>query len=484
VAGAGDGHGIGMSQYGALGFAEHGFTADQILAHYYVGTTIGHVPASKHVTVLLRDGPATFSGASSANGHRLSPSATYTVTVAGANLAVASAGHPALTVTPPLVVSGPGPLTLVGLGRYRGSFVMRPSSGGRILTVNEVGLEDYVRGVIAAEMPSSWPAAALEAQAIAARTYVLTAAAPNTDFQVYDDTRSQMYGGVKAETPATDAAAAATTGQVVEYAGAPATTYFFASSGGYTEDIQNVWVGVNPEAWLQGVSDPYDDSGGNPFYRWKVQMSLAQAQRRLRGLVRGSFVGVRVLRHGVSPRVVTASVVGTGGTSQVTGVQLEQLLGLMSTYLKFTTITASGTTTSGSVSTPSGHPVTTVKPAPAPSAGTTTIGPPTTSSTKAPSSGGAGIRAATDVRRAARQRAVSGAAARSGVRGSAHHVSGSVFPGVAGQLVAVQRLGRHGFTTVARGRTSATGAYDIPVAEAGQYRVNVAGTVGPVVTVR
>ena len=115
-------------------------------------------------------------------------------------------------------------------------------------TVNAVGLDDYVRGVVAAEMPSSWAAAALEAQAVAARTYAITTDVGGNGYDLYPDTRSQMYGGVEAETPATDAAVAATGGQIVTYDGKPAVTYFFASSGGHTESIQNVWAGATPRA--------------------------------------------------------------------------------------------------------------------------------------------------------------------------------------------------------------------------------------------
>ena len=98
--------------------------------------------------------------------------------------------------------------------------------------VKRVPLERYVRGVVAAEMPSSFPAAALEAQAVASRTYALTSDAGGSRFDVYSDTRSQVYRGVAAETSATNAAVAATAGQVVLYAGKPVITYFFASSGG------------------------------------------------------------------------------------------------------------------------------------------------------------------------------------------------------------------------------------------------------------
>ena len=80
-----------------------------------------------------------------------------------------------------------------------------------------------------------------------------------------------------AETPATDAAVAATSGQIVTYDGQPAVTYFFASSGGYTESIQNVWAGATPEPWLRGVPDPYDNAGGDPYHSWSPQMSLTAA---------------------------------------------------------------------------------------------------------------------------------------------------------------------------------------------------------------
>lgn len=471
INGAGDGHGIGMSQYGALGLALHGYSYSRILAHYYGGTTIGTVARGQTVSVLLRTGRAAFSGANSANRKPLDPTTTYTVAVKGAQLQLLARGKPPITLTPPVLASGPGPLLLVGLGSYRGSLVFRPAAANKIQTVNLLGLEDYVRGVVAGEMPSNWPMPALEAQAIAARTYVLTDQLQNGDFDVYDDTRSQMYGGVKDETPATDAAVDATTGQVVEYAGSPATTYFFASSGGHTEDIQNVWTGVAPEAWLQGVPDPYDDSGGNPFYRWRVDMSLARAQRKLHGLVLGSLVGIEVRKRGVSPRIVTAAVVGTDGSTLVTGVQLEQALGLRSTYLSFTTITAKGTTRSGSVSNP---------PASTTPATTTPAPPPTTTTTPASSTGGSGLSVAPAPAPAPALRSAAVAGAR---REATTTVSGTIFPARRGVRIVVKRLGRHRLTAIARGRTIAGGAYYFAVPGPGRYRVFVGSTAGPVVEV-
>jgi stage II sporulation protein D len=287
--------------------------------------------------------------------------------------------------------------------------------------VDAVGLDDYVRGVIAAEMPASWPMAALEAQAVAARTYALTSDVGGSGYQLYTDTRSQMYGGVNAESPASDAAVAATRGQIVTYQGAPATTYFSASSGGYTENVENVWLGDAPEPWLKGVSDPYDGAGGNPYHRWTVRMTLAAAQKKLHGLIQGRLRGIRVTQRGVSPRVVSAVVVGTHGSTPVTGPQLQSLFGLMSTYMRFTTISAARVTR---------H----LKP-----------------------------HVATE----------SWALAT---------LSGNVFPAVRHGAVVVEVWHRHAWRRLKRVLVGAGGAWQAQVSDVGRYRVIYAGVVGPTIT--
>ena len=257
ITGAGDGHGVGMSQEGALGYAEHGATYEQILAHYYTGTALGQAPAGRMVKVLV---------------------------------------------------------------------------GSRVKTLP---LETYVRGVVAAEMPSSWPLAALEAQAVASRTYALTSDAGGQKFDVYADTRSQMYEGAAAETASSNAAIADTAGQIVTYEGKPVTTYFFASSGGMTESVQNSFLGASPEPWLIGVADPYDQG---PLHTWKVALSFATATSRLRGVLKGSFRGIEVLKRGVSPRIVSAYVIGSRGRTLISGPELAARLGLDSTWEYFSVI--------------------------------------------------------------------------------------------------------------------------------------------------
>src|ERR1700728_4978276 len=254
IDGSGDGHGVGMSQDGALGYAEHGFSYSAILAHYYTGTALGQAPAGTRVKVLVGD------------------------------------------------------------------------------RVKTLPLKSYVRGVVAAEMPASWPLAALEAQAVASRTYAITADAGGARFDVYSDTRSQMYLGKSAETAATNGAIAATAGQVVTYAGKPAITYFFASSGGHTEDVQDAFPGAAAQPWLVGVADPYDQG---PEHSWTESLSFAAASKRLGGLVKGAFAGIEVLTRGSSPRILTAYVLGSGGRTLTSGAELAARLGLDDTWAYF-----------------------------------------------------------------------------------------------------------------------------------------------------
>jgi stage II sporulation protein D len=331
-----------MSQYGAYGYALHGASYPAILAHYYQGTALGTTNPNQVIRVLLSTGRAAFSGASAAGGVRLKAAQTYVVKAqTGGRLIILGAKNKRVgsTFAAPLTITGSGPLTVPGVGTFRGSLQFRPDGHGGVQTVDAVDLEDYVRGVVADEMPSSWAPQALAAQTVAARTYAITTTVSGNGYDLYDDTRSQMYGGVGAETASTDAAVRATRGQVVTYQGRPVVTYFFASSGGYTESIQNAWPGTTAEPWLRGVPDPYDGAGGDPYHQWGQQLSLKSATAKLGGLLKGSLIGVRVTARGVSPRVLQAAVTGTRGSTPVTGGQLQQAFGLLTTDAAFTTIT-------------------------------------------------------------------------------------------------------------------------------------------------
>lgn len=351
VEGRGFGHGVGMSQYGAYGYALHGRSYTQILGHYYPGTTLARLGSTPSVGVLLATGRATVTvaDATAGGGHRLDPRRAYTVRVtkAGRLELRSDRGHRLTRVTGPLELSagGAAPVKLLGTAgdgltdaEYRGTLVLQAEAGRRISVVDRVGLEDYLRGVVGAESPSTWPAAALRAQAVAARSYALATDAGGAGgaFTQYADTRSQVYHGVAAETAATDAAVAATGGQVLTFGGATATTYFFSTSGGRTERVENAFPGATPQPYLVSVRDPYDSV--SPKHTWRVRLTMAQADVQLAGLVPGRLRRIEVLRRGASPRILRARIVGTRGSTTVDGATLRQRLGLDDTWASFSLV--------------------------------------------------------------------------------------------------------------------------------------------------
>ena len=451
IRGAGYGHGVGMSQYGSYGYALHGKSYQFILAHYYQGTSLGTVDPAQIVRVLLQTGTPSFAGATKAGSKKLNPSITYTVKALpdGSLALINPKGKRIGKFAAPLTVSGPGPLTVAGLGAYRGSLQFRPD-GGAVDTINALALDDYLRGVVAAEMPSTWPAQALDVQAIAARTYAITSDVDGSAYDLYSDTRSQEYKGMAAETPATDAAVQATSGQIVAYDGAPAITYFSSSSGGYTEDVQNAFPGASPEPWLQGVPDPYDGADGhNPYHRWSRRMTVAAAEAKLGSWLRGSLVGIDVLQHGASPRVLRAAVAGSKGRSTVTGIELQQRFGLPSTWARFTTISSYAS------SNLSATPAVT-----------------RAARTRRPSS------VASEVAR------VAAALVDRVFLNPLRIVYGQISPGAQGSSLLLQREVRGRWQTVLRTTLGNRGGYALTLPSSGTYRVVSGGLDGPPVTAR
>jgi stage II sporulation protein D len=218
-----------------------------------------------------------------------------------------------------------------GFGRYRGSLVAR-NAGGRLQVINALGVQGYVKGVVASEVPSSWPAQALRAQAVVARSYGL-ATARGGAFDHYADTRSQVYRGRAAETKATNRAVAATANRVVTYRGKPAVTYYFSSSGGRTESSQFGFSAGTRVPYLRSVKDPFDDA--SPEHRWTERLSDERMESELTGLFEGRLERIEVLQRGDSPRIVRARVVGSAGSTAVSGVTLRARLELRSTWARF-----------------------------------------------------------------------------------------------------------------------------------------------------
>lgn len=337
VRGHGFGHGVGASQYGVYGYATHGKGYRFILAHYYSGTTIGEVSGPHIVRILLGVAPGDvgFSDATSACGRSLDPSRRYEAHRDGKRVKLRSAaGAPLADCGRTLRAAGEGRVSIGGLGAYRGALevVATASDVGSLNVINALALEQYVRGVIPNESPPSWPPAALRAQAVESRSFALSSGVGGNGFDLYDDTRSQVYEGMESETAATNAAVMATRGQVVMYGGKVAQTFFSACSGGHTESVQNVFFGP-PIPYLLGVPDPYDYYC--PLHDWTLRFSGPEISAALDAYLDGRLKKVVVTQRGASPRIVWAKLFGSGGVTKVRGDQLQSALGAYSTWMSF-----------------------------------------------------------------------------------------------------------------------------------------------------
>ena len=336
VVGHGFGHGVGMSQYGAYGYATHGKGYRFILGHYYSGTTIGTLPGPRIVRVLLdiSSSDVSFSGATSACGKALDPGRGYEAHRVGSGVRLrSSGGRPIANCGHTLRAAGRGQITIDG-SPYRGALDVVPTESdvGSLNAIDALPVDQYVKGVIPNESPASWPQAALRAQAVAARSFAVTGSVGGNGFDLYNDTRSQVYEGISSEASSTNEAAEATRGQVVMYGGKIAETYFSACSGGQTESVQNVFFGPSIP-YLVGVPDPYD--GACPLHNWKLEFSGPELSSRLSAYLDGRLKQVVVTKRGVSPRIVEAKLIGTGGVTKVRGDQLESALGSYSTWMEF-----------------------------------------------------------------------------------------------------------------------------------------------------
>jgi stage II sporulation protein D len=337
VHGRGFGHGVGMSAYGAYGYAKHGKGYRFILGHYYQGTGIGTLEKTRVVRVLLgiEGGDVGFSGATSACGQQLNPGRSYQAHRNGGSVRLRSSGGKTLAnCGHTLRAAGNGTIAIAGYGRYRGALETVPteSQAGSLNVVNALAVDAYVKGVIPNESPPSWPMAELKAQAVASRSFALTAGVGGNGFDLYADTRSQVYNGLESEYTSSNEAAEQTRGQVVTYNGKIAETLFSACSGGHTESIQNVFGGP-AIPYLQGVPDPYDYYC--PLHEWTLKFSGPEISAKLAGYLSGRLAKVVVTKTGLTPRIIEAKLYGTGGVTTVSGTDLESALGGYSNWMTF-----------------------------------------------------------------------------------------------------------------------------------------------------
>jgi len=345
--GRGYGHGHGLSQYGAEGAARQGLSYRRIIGFYYPNTTWGTAGGSVSVLITGDTTDDVVVGARSGlTATSLRSGRTWRLTKAGARrwrLTPANGGadtrlsvltdswHVVRTMTGPAQFSAGGaPVTLFvpgGSRSYRG--VLRSAGGVHRDTVNKLKLDAYLRGVVPREVFPSWHAAALRAQAVAARTYAAYERSHPTSsrFQMYDDTRDQAYGGVSSEVASTDAAVRGTAGEIRTYAGAAAFTQFSASNGG--------WTASGGQPYLVAQQDPYDRWSGNPYNSWTVDIPATTIENAYPGI--GDFLGLTAIQHDgdgdwAGGRVASITIDGSTKDVTLTGDTFRSVFGLRSTW--------------------------------------------------------------------------------------------------------------------------------------------------------
>jgi len=362
--GRGYGHGVGLNQYGARGRALAGQTATQILKAYFKGSTLSVTSPARTVRVLLMSSfpaastaPLTLYGRSGTWGiagvDTIFPAdamlkawrtttttagvSTTTwqvrVTAADGKTVLHSATMTGVVTLKPLdatariqVFSKPS-----SYDTYRGTIQVRLGTSS-LNVVNTVGLDDYLRGVVPVEMPSSWPVEALRAQAIAARSYAVRRLHPTTgSFDLYDDTRSQVYRGLEAEKATTDAIIAAAPGAILLSGGSVVNAFFHSTGGGATENNEYAFVGstgavgTSKLSYLRGIDDRAPDGkawdAAAPYYAWSTtSLTRAQLSAMLRTDSRtnvGDVLRLNLTRRGVSGRLYQVVIYGTTATKTV-----------------------------------------------------------------------------------------------------------------------------------------------------------------------
>jgi len=362
--GRGYGHGVGLSQYGARGRALAGQTSAQILGTYFRGATPATTDPARNVRVLVLAGfDATSTGPLVIYGR------TGTWTVDGiARTFPANAGlrvwrttaivKGVTTVTWRLRVVAADGATTLHSGTASGTLVVRPAEAATRLqlwskpsaydtyrgllkvflnpasasVVNHVPLDPYLRGVVPVEMPSTWPIEALRAQAVAARSYAVRRLHPTSgNYDLYDDTRSQVYRGMKLEKATTDALIAGAPGAILVSGSSVVNAFFHSTGGGATENNEYAFVGSSgavtsgPVGYLRGVSDRRPDGtaydAGAPYFAWTTTtLTRAQLSAIFRTDSRtsvGDLLRLDLTRRGVSGRLYRVTLYGTTGTKTV-----------------------------------------------------------------------------------------------------------------------------------------------------------------------
>jgi len=375
--GSGDGHGLGMSQWGAYGLAQRGWGYKKILTHFFSGTKVAKAAkpvkslrveltydrTSIHLTA--RVAPVRLSvGRPPPNGTpvgKIPIGATWTVNAAADGFAVRDAsgglvggkawGGPAFHLYATYADRGgrvfvpeADAIWQRGFTYARGYLEFNEygcgAGGCSERLVMPIGFEQYLLGI--GEMPSDWPVDALRSQAVAARTYASYSIKhyglrKSCNCHITDGAGDQTYVGYSKEQGAAGrrwtAAVSSTKGRVISYRGALIQSFFAASDGGHSENVEDAWHGGNAAyavPYLRGVCDPGEYTSANPWTNWDYTFGAPELTSRLApytGAI-GTVSGFGGIARGGGGRVIRATVKGGGGSAVVSGTELRAALGL------------------------------------------------------------------------------------------------------------------------------------------------------------
>ncbi len=355
--GHGFGHGIGMSQHGAQGAAKDGVKYDKILSHYYPGTKLdnwsGYIrvrltgdsdndlkieadPGLKFATLSnwkVVDLPETIDGKKVT--HWKIKARSGDAKQSTLQYKVGSTWHDRQHFTGGGQFHGPAVMTLImendSKKQFRNALRSMPKSAisATRYTVNVLPIDDYVKGVVAREMPSSWEHEALKAQSVAARTYGVRSIEGTGAFDICDTTSCQVYGGVSAETANSNKAVDATKGKILTYGGKPAFTQFSSSSGG--------WTNKGSQPYLVPVRDDWDDFSGNKVHNWTLTVKASTIEKKYSSI--GTLKTISITKRNgygdAGGRVLSVTFKGSKGSKTITGIDARWAFGMRSDWFGF-----------------------------------------------------------------------------------------------------------------------------------------------------
>ena len=357
--GAGFGHGLGLSQWGAFGLAKRGWGGEEIVKHFYSGTRVVRTDSAPNgLRIGLVQGKDSVRLNAQSGGVELrigGPQATRRDGALGRTWTVRATGNDyrIVTGTGETVDTVGGPDNqLFAVYQSLGSRVRVPEAfhtynrgriefdlyscdaGGCVMRlVLSVDPQGYLYGL--GEVPSSWPMAAMKAQAIAARTYAFTKAAVSQhravcDCALYASANDQVYAGWDKEGGVDGdrwvSAVNQTNDRVILDGNQMIQAFYMSSSGGFTENNENVWGG-SPIGYLRGVCDPGDFTTANPNATWVETFTTSEVTQEL-GLGIGAIEGFADEVRGVSGRIISVTVQGANGQRSISGNTLQSGLGL------------------------------------------------------------------------------------------------------------------------------------------------------------